>query len=395
MERDRSVEDDTELCDQDDLLLALYESGCTVQFNEWVGEHDNSPIGHDRPNKRGHRLVVGKRDGVLVRGYREGDEADILTMFREVFRVDRTLAHWRWKFRDNPYGATRIAEAFSADGTLAGHYSGYPVPFWSSLKGRKEFFSYQIGDIMTRPGFRQVGLANTSVLGRITDYFHRRFCHGQVPFMYGFITGNHKRFGERFLRYRYLHEIPYHVLEPAELGVGLKGKAASFLTGLSVQQVRQMTPEFDAFFHEASQGYDLLVKRDAQYLQWRYLDCPDRRHTLFAVRRFGRLAGWGVFSRRGNVLIWGDALFPKTTGAGTLKQMLDHVLRGYFPDVTRMEGWFSPEPRWWTRLLRDVGFKVTAEPNKLVAGVTTFGRSFSLEWVQSHLYYAMGDSDLF
>jgi len=380
---------------QNDVISALYEFGFGVRCNEWIGVNARSSRDPERPSKTGCHVVVGKKDRVFVRGYREGDETDILTMFTEVFKVDRTLEHWYWKFRDNPFGAYRIAEAFGADGTLAGHYSGYPVPFYAPARGGSEFLSYQIGDIMTRPGFRQVGLANTSILGRMTDYFHHRFCISAVPFMYGFITGNHKRFGERFLGYSYLHQIPYHVLNIAGLRLNVKGRAAAFLSGFSVKPVAHMRPEFDVFFQQVSEGYGLLVKRDAAYLKWRYLDCPDHRHTLFAVRRLGRLAGWSAFSRRGGALIWGDALFRKTTDVRTVRVMLDYVLAHYFPGVARIEAWFSPEPQWWTALLRDVGFRATDEPNKLVAGVTIFDRSFSLEWIQRNLYYAMGDSDLF
>ena len=376
-----------------DVIAALYESGFAIRLNEWIGVDVRNSCDREEQNRAGCYVVAGKKDGVFVRGYEEGDETDILTMFKEVFHVDRTLEHWYWKFRDNPFGAYRVAEAFAADGRLAGHYSGYPVPFHASA--REAFLSYQIGDIMTRPGFRQVGLAKTSVLGRITDYFHHRFCLGTVPFMYGFITGNHKRFGERFLRYAYMSEVPYYVLDPAGLRLNAKEKASAFLAGFSVKKVTEMTPEFDVFFREASEGYGLLVKRDAAYLKWRYLDCPDNRHTLFAVWRFGRLVGWGAFSRRGDVLMWGDALFRKTTDVRTVKHLLYHVLSRYSPTVTRIEGWFSPVPHWWTRLLRDIGFSATDEPNGLVSGVTIFDRSFSLKWIEKRLYYTMGDSDLF
>lgn len=380
---------------QNEVISALYESGFGIQCNEWLDADARGSRDREKPSKMGFHVVVGKKDWVFVRGYREGDEAEILTMFTEVFKVNRTREHWYWKFRDNPFGACKIAEAFSADGRLAGHYSGYPVPFYSPARGGTEFLSYQIGDIMTRPGFRQVGLANTSVLGRITAYFHNRFCIGAVPFMYGFITGNHKRFGERFLRYSYLHQIPYHVLNIDGLRLTVKGRAAAYLSGLSAKTVTHMRPEFDAFFEEVSEGYGLLVKRGAAYLKWRYLDCPDHRHTLVSVKRLGRLAGWSVFSRRGDVLIWGDALFRKTTDVRTVRVMLDYVLAHHFPGVSRVEAWFSPEPCWWTDLLRDIGFRATDEPNGLVSGVTFFDRSFSLSWIQRNFYYTMGDSDLF
>jgi len=390
---DRSVGGDLGMDLFKKTVTALYESGFSIQFNDRIREGiAEGSDGHGQ-GKGGTHLIAARKDGLFLRAYRDKDEDAILEMFREVFKADRKIGHWYWKFRDNPFGAYRIAEAFAADRTLAGHYSGYPVPFHASA-GR-EFLSYQIGDIMTRPGFRQVGLANTSVLGRLTDYFHHKFCLGSVPFMYGFVAGNHKRFGERFLRYTYMSGVPYYVLAPAGSRLNVKGRAAAFLSGFSVKPVTEMTPEFDIFFREVSEAYGLLVKRDAAYLKWRYLDCPDNRHTLFAARRLGRLAGWGVFSRRDDALIWGDALFRKRTDVRAVRILLDHVLTHLGSDVARIEAWFSPVPRWWTKLLSDLGFRVIDEPNKLVSGVTIFDRSFSLEWIQENLYYTMGDSDLF
>jgi len=378
-----------------DVIAALYEAGFSIQLCEEIDKNVNGHHSEKTAAAVYDALFVGRKDGIFVRGYEEGDETEILNLFNRAFATPRTVEHWYWKFRDNPFGSHKIAQAFTADGSLMGHYSGYPVPFYASCGLEQAFVSYQIGDIMTRPSARQVGLANTSVLGRITDYFHRTFCFGKVPFIYGFVAGNHKRFGERFLRYRYLSKIPYHVLDPAVCTLNLKRRFQALISGLSVREVTQVTTEFDTFFDEVSEDYGLLVKRTGSYLKWRYLDCPDGRHTLMAVKRFGRLVGWSVFSRRDDVLIWGDALFKRTLASPTIRFMLDQVLTHHFPDVARIEGWFSPAPHWWGEVLKDMGFSMRDEPNGLVSGVTLFDESFSLKWINNNFYCTMGDSDLF
>ncbi len=348
------------------------------------------PKGVDVP----FHMILGRKDDIFLRPYREGDEEAILPMFKEVFNAERSMAHWHWKFRDNPFGAYKIAQAFSYDGILAGHYSGYPVPFYSSVAKGERFLSFQIGDIMTRLGFRHVGLGKTSVLGRITDYFHQKFCVGHIPFLYGFVAGNHRKFGERFLGYQYMSEIPCHVMDLNHSTLKPDTWIKRIISGIRVEEVHDVNPAFDILFQKAAGNYGLLVKRDAGYLRWRYLDCPDGVYRIFALKRFGKLIGWSVFRVRGSVLIWGDALFEKSQAvfAGML---LEQLLKQQFSEVKRVEGWFSKNPAWWTNLLENMGFKVIKEPNGLVAGVTIFEPGVSLRSVEEQFYYTMGDSDLF
>ncbi len=406
------------------LISALLENGFRIKSDEETGENflqkyneltqqasdgldlSNRAVGPEclsdpkNPEKdlyekrpTGWRILVAKKDRIFVRAYMEGDETEILQMFRRVFKAERTPEHWYWKFRDNPFGAHKIAEAFTEDMALAGQYSGYPVPFFSFAGGREEFISFQIGDIMTGPEFRSIGRGTSSVLSRAATYFYNKFCINQVPFMYGFITGNHKKFGERFLGYQYISGIPYHVLtltRPWGKWGGLKG----LLSGFSVKRETEIRGDYDLFFDRVCKEYGLLVKRTSRYLKWRYMDCPDNVHRLYCVRRLGELLGWGVFSVRGDVLIWGDALFDRRHPMAAAF-MLGHLLNRCYPQIKRVEGWFSHVPVWWTDLLRDIGFQATDEPNGLTSGVRLFDSSFSLQLVKDNLYYTMGDSDLF
>ena len=63
-----------------------------------------------------------------VERYREGDEQAVLDLFRTVFGHSRSLEHWRWQFKDNPYGGPFVSLARREDdGTVVGSYSVMPV----------------------------------------------------------------------------------------------------------------------------------------------------------------------------------------------------------------------------------------------------------------------------
>ena len=54
-------------------------------------------------------------------------------------------------------------------------------------------------------------------------------------------------------------------------------------SGIRVEEVYEVGPAFDRLFEKAAKHYGVLVKRDARYLKWRYLDCPDGEHRIFAL----------------------------------------------------------------------------------------------------------------
>ncbi len=51
---------------------------------------------------------------LTIRSYEEGDENQILDLWQEVFQGKRSLEHWCWKFKNNPYLKVQAALACTA-----------------------------------------------------------------------------------------------------------------------------------------------------------------------------------------------------------------------------------------------------------------------------------------
>lgn len=335
---------------------------------------------------------VARKEGFVVREYRDGDEEQILPMFARNFYVQRSLARWRWEYRENPYGALRISEAFAEDGRLVAHYAGYPVRFHRAAG--EPLPALQVGDTMTEPAFRHVGRGPTSLLGRTVRHYYARFCEGQVAFNYGFNTGNIQRFSMSFVGARRLESLPFHVLDLEKKPLAPPDRLRSWLAGYRVERITGFDERWDRFFHEASGAYRLLVERDARYLEWRYARCPDTEYFLYAVFRRSRLAGWSVFRRKGDRLLWGDALFDPRRPAA-VRQLLAGVLAAPEHRQTRtVETWVTPRPAWWEERVLELGFEPRPEPDGLGFVFVPFGHDPEEDF-RSHLYYMMGDSDLF
>lgn len=340
---------------------------------------------------------TARKEGFHVREYRQGDEGQILPMFQRSFYVERGLARWSWEYRENPYGTLKISEAFAEDGQLVAHYAGYPVRFHDETGGEpRQLPALQIGDTMTEPAFRHVGRGPTSLLGRTVRHFYARFCEGQVAFNFGFNTGNIQRFSMSFVRARRLEDLPFHVLDlekrPLKPPNLILSRLADYLGGYRVERITHFDARWDEFFRRVSGSYRLLVERDARYLEWRYARCPEPESFIYAVFRRNRLVGWSVFRYKEERLRWGDALFdPRHPGA--VRHLLHAVLQEH-RQVKILETWATSRPAWWRETVLSLGFESRPEPDDLGFVFVPFGEDPE-EAFRAHLYYTMGDSDLF
>src|SRR4029079_7103011 len=126
--------------------------------------------------------------------------------------------------------------------------------------------------------------------------------------------------------------------------------------------VRTMTPDFDELFDRVAGDYRFLVRRDAQYLRWRYLECTAIPYVVVGVRRWRRLVGWIVYRIRDNRLTCGEALFDGHD-PHAVSVVLRHVVAAHA--VEMVEGWFPHRPEWFDRALIDFGFEDRPEPQDL------------------------------
>lgn len=320
----------------------------------------------------------------VFRPYAPGDETSILDLFARSFGVQRTLDHWLWKYRDNPYGNARIGLA--AEGArIVAQYGGYVVPFW--CEGR-DLRAHHIADIMSDLSVRHVGRGPTSVFARTAKRFYELFCDDQIAFNYGVSAATSRAFGNRFLGVQTVEPVMYRVRR----NVKRISRLRRWFAGYHLELVREAGAGYDDFFRRVAPAYHFLVLRDATYIRWRYLQYTAPGYFVVAIRKRGRLVGWSAFRVEGDKLLWGDALFdPEHPDA--IEVLLRHVAPSY--PVSRIECWFPPRPSWFHAALNGLGFDVQPEPRDLALGCAPFAFRDVVDVMRSSLYYAMGDSDLF
>ncbi|MDP9360584.1 MAG: GNAT family N-acetyltransferase [Acidobacteriota bacterium] len=325
-----------------------------------------------------------------IRAFRDGDEAQILALFARAFpHAARGLDHFQWKYQRSPFGNERISLTFDDAQRLVAQYAGYPVFL---VDGGWDLVAHQIGDIMTDRSVRHVGRGPTSILARTAVHFYESFCRAKVAFNYGFTTAAHRELSVRFLGSDAVEPVTYRVREMARNPFVRIGRRARWPRGWQLELVHDVGPEFDDFFERVAPAYRFLVRRDARYLRWRYLECPDVPYFIVAIRKWRRLVGWSVFGVRGSRLAWGDALFDPRH-ADAVEVLLRHVVPRY--PVDRIDGWFPARPAWFDDVLRELGFECRPDPQDLSVMCVPFDESDASARIAERLYYTYGDSDLF
>lgn len=333
----------------------------------------------------------------IIRSYRRGDEIKITEMFNEVFQQNRDLSHWRWKYQDNPNGPSVISLAESSEGIFAAHFGEYPLKlcYFPAGPGPEESTIYQAGDKMTRRQFRSAGFGKSSLLARTFQHHAKAAKQPNTAFTFGFLTHHSLRFGLLLLNYKLIEPVPYRRLDWNRLSETRMPFYRKLLKQIRAEQVSGVDETWTEFFSLVAPDYTYLVKRDAAYITWRYLQRPDRKYLVVAVKRRSKLAGWSVFFREGNKIIWGDALYTKD-GPDCVRASLMFLRTHPISEGAEfIECWFPPRPAWWDSILRSLGFKNETEPNNLFFCVTLVKDSDAYKRLKNKFYYAIGDSDLF
>lgn len=247
-------------------------------------------------------------DPITIRAFREGDEQALLAGYNAVFQKPRSLAHFHWKFRDNPVGAYHIAVAEHEQHGIVGCYASMPVRV--RMEG-EDLVAAQGLDMWVLPDFRRHG-ARPGLFVHIGWKMYEIFggtAPGQARFHYGWPIPNW-RIGQKYLRYENIRD--WDFLFRTAQGGGFAPRATP--AQLETRVVARAAADVDALWERIKDESRLAIVRDARYLNWRYADAVDTRYTIVECREkaTGALRGVAVFTKT-------DFLFP---GAG---QIVDWV----------------------------------------------------------------------
>lgn len=348
-----------------------------------------------------------------IRGYREGDEKQILglrsTVFGDVDPVRSRPSTWRWQFQDNPAGKAFFCLA-EDKGAIVGQYAAIPTRF--CVQGEEVLFAFSC-DTMIHPGYRMQGMfsALANELYRSMESQH------QITTVWGFpndvsVPGFTKRAGWKILTIFPLRLIPIRPLGMILSGLPLWriGKQKDSFskdakTSVRIGQAALLEPidyfdsRFDELWERNRRIAPVMQVRDSRYLNWRYMAVPEFDYKAFAVWQGESLSGYMVIrmmdlmGRCFGVLV---DMFPLPIGDSRITNMLIRFARDYCK---------SHGAEFLTCLLSaaNSGFFKRAGLRKVPAGLNPkkwyFGcrhkdKDSALLGLVEHWYITYGDTDV-
>lgn len=247
-----------------------------------------------------------------IRPATNADREHVIKLMGGIYSGDMH-ERYTWLYENNPHGKALSWVAVERE-------SGEPVgctsifPRRVMVNGRERIGGIG-GDCVIEPRVRRQGLATAL---HAISFTHMR--ERGVDFMYGPPTPNNlgalvKAGSHLVTNYkRWVRPLtPRGAYRAAFSRVPTKGQAQlasipimvldrltkSGASGFTVEQVYEFGSDFNAMFERAATTHKVACVRDAEYLDWRYLEAPGRRQTPLAVRHRGELVGFLAIERAG------------------------------------------------------------------------------------------------
>lgn len=320
---------------------------------------------------------------LLARDYRPGDEISINATFNRVFRKDRTLREWEWKFgRQGGESHIMVAVDTSEDERVVIHYGGRELRFWHAGREVKG------GHVMDSFASREPEVVHGRWFERVREAFLEKYgASGHWGIMYGF-PGNralkHGRLTEHFV-----NACALKVWRAPTVVEASDEREWKVLEGVSDRAA-------DELWQRAKAGHPACVIRDAAWLRQRFTTRPmrDGAYVILSVHRRWRFGAsteaWGIFLVRKDEVLWVDCLWD-----GAHPECLQALWRKAvsLQQDLPLEFWEGPDQRL-SRVLRAQGWTEVPWPDAPFFSYRAYPPLTYEGLDRSTFYITAGDTDL-
>lgn len=341
-----------------------------------------------------------------VERYRPEDRRAVDALYRRVFGTDAAEAsrlRWEWQYRRNPNNPGQEPEIWIArEGpAIVGQYATMPVRL--RVQGSEVQGSWGM-DVMVAPERQRQGLGE--VLFRTWD----RYVGASLGL--GLSEASYRLFQK--LRWPDVGPVPCFVkpltrraLRRPEWPVAVN-RIVSALTlpivkivarnrplRAEVRMLQRFDDSFTALWDAIGSKFNLAVRRDAAYLNWKYAGAPHVRYSIAALRRDDRNVGYAVYRHlhepRGRVTLLVDFLTDPEDedGFSTLLGWVDREARRADSDKIRT---FALHPQFG-RVLKRSGYFQVKSTMQFVVKVNAVDLPPAFYEDTSSWHITLGDSD--
>ncbi len=342
----------------------------------------------------------------VIDQFRPEDRAAIEALYRRVFGNDMAVANrlrWDWQYRlnpNNPAGGPQIWLAREGP-AVVGQYATMPVRL--RVQAQEIFASWGM-DVMVAPERQRQGLGeilfgtwDTHVgaslglgLSEASSRLFRKLRWPDVGPVPCFIKPLTRRAFRRPSWSPTLNRLVSAATYPL-----VRFVARTRPLGVEVFPTRQFDESFTALWERVADRFAFAVRRDAPYLQWKYIAPPHVRYAVAVAGTPGRPRGYAVYRHtvepRGRVTLLVDFLADPDDSAAlfALLRYVDREARAADSDKIRT---FATHAGY-TRLLKRSGYFDVKSTMEFVAKVNAISVPDGFYRHRDRWHVTLGDSD--
>lgn len=251
-----------------------------------------------------------------MRAYKEGDEEAIFELWKAVYPLmqrsgEQWMRWWHWMYKDNPAasGKVRIWLA-DHDGRIIGQY---PFIFMMLKVGNQIVKASQVIDHMTHPHYRRQGISlklgrqGLNEAEREGVYINIGFPN-EAAYAVDIKTGwfDVATIQTLFKPLNWGNTLKLKISDRFLLKLGTIGgnliakmlyrtRKAPFVEGLTITQVSYFDERINEFWTRVSSQYQIIVVRNKDYLNWRYVAVPGVDYLIYIAEKAGEIYGYLVW----------------------------------------------------------------------------------------------------
>jgi hypothetical protein len=338
--------------------------------------------------------------------YHPEDRRQVEALYRRVFGPDAAESsrlRWDWQYRRNPNMPAEGPLIWIAreGATIIGQYATMPVRL--SVEGQEIDASWGM-DVMVAPERQRQGLGDVlfrtwdretgAALGLgLSESSYRLFQKMRWPDV-GPVPCLVKPLSRRALR-RPTWPVPLNRLVSYLTLPWVRLVSRPKPLQGEVQLIRHFDDGFTRLWDRIGTRFAFAVRRDAAYLNWKYIHAPHVRYSVAALMRDGEPAGYVVYRHaqepRGRVTLLVDFLTDPDDEAGflTLLRWVDREARAADTDKIRTFALHES----FRRLLKKSGYYSVKSSMDFVAKINAVHVPDAFYTATTRWHVTLGDSD--
>ncbi len=343
---------------------------------------------------------------MVIDRFRYEDRDAIDALYRRVFgpdAADASRLRWDWQYRLNPQnpGTGPLIWIAREGPSIIGQYATMPVAL--SVKGQDVVGSWGM-DVMVAPERQRQGLGEL--------LFSTWDRHVGASLGLGLSPSSHRLFQK--LRWPEVGPVPY-LVKPLTRRAFRRAEWPMVLNRLvsavtlpyvkfvarqkplqgEVRLIRRFDASFDRLWARLAPRFDVAVRRDAAYLQWKFVSPPHVRYAIAALYREGEAQGYVVYRHtrepRGKVTLLVDFLVdPDDPDAlVSLLRWVDREARA--EDSDKIRGFC--QHAGFRKILKSEGYAQAASSLQFVIKLNALAPPADFYTKTDNWHVTLGDSD--